>query len=37
MKECLKAGLNELEKMDFSPMSVMVVDQVKRKTYLEFV
>lgn len=32
-----KGRLNELEKMDFSPMSVMVVDQVKRKTYLEFV
>lgn len=32
-----KGMLNELEKMDFSPMSVMVVDQVRRKTYLEFV
>lgn len=32
-----KGMLNELEKMDFSPMSVMVVDQVKRKTYLELV
>ncbi len=32
-----KGRLNELEKMDFSPMSVMVVDQVRRKTYLEFV
>jgi hypothetical protein len=28
--------LNELEGRDFSPMSVMVVDQVIRKTYLEF-
>jgi hypothetical protein len=32
-----KGRLNELEKMDFSPMSVMVVDQVRRKTYLELV
>jgi cobalt-precorrin-7 (C5)-methyltransferase len=32
-----KGRLNELEKMDFSPMSVMVIDQVRRKTYLEFV
>lgn len=32
-----KGRLNELEKMDFSPMSVIVVDQVRRKTYLEFV
>jgi len=28
--------LNELENMDFSPMSVLVIDQVRRKTYLEF-
>jgi hypothetical protein len=28
--------LNELEDMDFSAMSVLVIDQVRRKTYLEF-
>jgi hypothetical protein len=28
--------LNELEHMYFSPMSVMVIDQVERKTYLDF-
>ena len=31
-----KGKLRELENMDFSPMSVMVIDQVRRKTYLEF-
>ena len=31
-----KGKLCELENMDFSPMSVMVIDQVRRKTYLEF-
>ena len=31
-----KGKLNELEGRNFSPMSVMVVDQVTRKTYLEF-
>jgi len=31
-----RGRLNELEKMNFSPLSVMVIDQVSRKTYLEF-
>jgi cobalt-precorrin-7 (C5)-methyltransferase len=31
-----RGKLNELENMDFSPMSVLVIDQVRRKTYLEF-
>jgi cobalt-precorrin-7 (C5)-methyltransferase len=31
-----KGKLNELEGRNFSPMSVMVIDQVTRKTYLEF-
>ncbi len=31
-----RGKLNELENMDFSPMSVMVIDQVKRRTYLDF-
>ena len=31
-----RGNLNELENMDFSPMSVLVIDQVRRKTYLEF-
>jgi len=31
-----RGKLNELENMVFSPMSVMVIDQVRRKTYLEF-
>jgi precorrin-6y C5,15-methyltransferase (decarboxylating) CbiE subunit len=35
-EKVFKGRLNELEGRDFSPMSVMVVDQVKRKTYLEF-
>jgi len=36
-QECVFRGrLNELENMNFSPMSVMVIDQVERKTYLEF-
>jgi cobalt-precorrin-7 (C5)-methyltransferase len=35
-EKMFKGKLNELEGRDFSPMSVMVVDQVIRKTYLEF-
>jgi cobalt-precorrin-7 (C5)-methyltransferase len=35
-EKVFKGRLNELEGRDFSPMSVMVVDQVTRKTYLEF-
>ena len=31
-----RGKLNELEHMYFSPMSVMVIDQVERKTYLDF-
>ncbi|TLX91229.1 MAG: precorrin-6y C5,15-methyltransferase (decarboxylating) subunit CbiE [Thaumarchaeota archaeon] len=31
-----RGKLNELENMDFSPMSVTVIDQVKRRTYLDF-
>lgn len=31
-----RGKLNELEDMDFSAMSVLVIDQVRRKTYLEF-
>jgi len=31
-----RGKLNELEGRNFSPMSVMVVDQVSRRTYLEF-
>jgi precorrin-6y C5,15-methyltransferase (decarboxylating) CbiE subunit len=31
-----RGKLNKLENMDFGPMSVMVIDQVRRKTYLEF-
>jgi len=31
-----RGKLNELEHMHFSPMSVMIIDQVKRKTYLDF-
>jgi len=31
-----RGKLNELENMDFSAMSVLVIDQVRRKTYLEF-
>ena len=31
-----RGRLNELENMNFSPLSVMVIDQVSRKTYLEF-
>ena len=31
-----RVRVNELENMNFSPMSVMVIDQVSRKTYLEF-
>lgn len=31
-----RGKLNELEDMDFSAMSVVVIDQVRRKTYLEF-
>ncbi len=31
-----RGKLNEFENKDFSPMSVMVIDQVKRKTYLDF-
>lgn len=31
-----KGKLHELENKNFSPMSVMVIDQVRRKTYLEF-
>lgn len=31
-----RGRLNELENMDFSAMSVLVIDQVRRKTYLEF-
>ena len=35
-EKVFKGKLNELEGKNFSPMSVMVVDQVIRKTYLEF-
>ena len=35
-EKVFKGKLNELEGRDFSPMSVMVVDQVTRKTYLDF-
>ncbi|HZA71075.1 MAG TPA: SAM-dependent methyltransferase, partial [Nitrososphaeraceae archaeon] len=35
-EKVFKGRLNELEGRDFSPMSVVVVDQVTRKTYLEF-
>ncbi len=35
-EKVFKGKLNELEGRNFSPMSVMVVDQVIRKTYLEF-
>ncbi len=36
-EECVFRGmLNELKNMNFSPLSVMVIDQVSRKTYLEF-
>lgn len=35
-EKVFKGKLNELEGRNFSPMSVMVVDQVTRKTYLEF-
>ena len=31
-----RGKLNELEDMDFSAMSVLVIDQLRRKTYLEF-
>jgi precorrin-6y C5,15-methyltransferase (decarboxylating) CbiE subunit len=31
-----RGKLNELENMHFSAMSVLVIDQVRRKTYLEF-
>jgi precorrin-6y C5,15-methyltransferase (decarboxylating) CbiE subunit len=31
-----RGKLSELENMDFNPMSVMVIDQVRRKTYLQF-
>jgi cobalt-precorrin-7 (C5)-methyltransferase len=31
-----RGKLNELENKDFGPMSVMVIDQVSRKTYLQF-
>jgi precorrin-6y C5,15-methyltransferase (decarboxylating) CbiE subunit len=31
-----KGKVNELEKMEFSELSVMVIDQVKRQTYLQF-
>ena len=31
-----RGKLNELENMDFSAMSLLVIDQVRRKTYLEF-
>lgn len=31
-----RGKLNELENMDFNAMSVLVIDQVRRKTYLEF-
>ena len=31
-----RGKLNELEDMDFSAMSVLVIDQVRRKTYPEF-
>ena len=31
-----RGKLNELEDTDFSAMSVLVIDQVRRKTYLEF-
>lgn len=35
-EKVFKGKLNELEGKNFSPMSVMVIDQVTRKTYLEF-
>jgi precorrin-6y C5,15-methyltransferase (decarboxylating) CbiE subunit len=35
-EKLFKGRLNELEGRNFSPMSVMVIDQVTRKTYLEF-
>jgi precorrin-6B methylase 1 len=31
-----KGKVNELEKKEFSELSVMVIDQVKRQTYLQF-
>ena len=31
-----KGKINELEKMEFDELSVMVIDQVKRQTYLQF-
>ena len=31
-----RGKMNELEDMDFSAMSVLVIDQVRHKTYLEF-
>lgn len=31
-----RGKLNQLENIDFSPMSIMVIDQVKRRTYLDF-
>jgi precorrin-6B methylase 1 len=36
-KETIFEGkVNELEKREFSELSVMVIDQVKRQTYLQF-
>ena len=35
-EKLFKGRLSELEGRNFSPMSVMVIDQVTRKTYLEF-
>jgi cobalt-precorrin-7 (C5)-methyltransferase len=35
-EKLFKGRLSELEGRNFSPMSVMVIDQVSRKTYLEF-
>ena len=31
-----KGKVNDLERREFSDLSVMVIDQVKRQTYLQF-
>ena len=33
---CFKGKVSELEKKEFTDLSVMVIDQVKRQTYLQF-
>ena len=32
----IRGKVSELEERQFDPLSVMVIDQVKRRTYLEF-